>query len=247
MRFLELILLRLVLWVGLPVLLLVLMVGPARVRSAWRRTWKWLWERRLDPQEVLTRVVQQQEAHVLALKKAMEQAEQTEKEIGYNLRKSEEQQAVCEREAQRLAENGDDLGARAALYKVNLEKQATESFREQRERQQRHITEARRRLYQVELQLRQYEVGRSILLSQLAEARTVEQQLGIIHHFDPFQAIANWQKAEGIVQEKALTARAVEQVYADTLDVPAVNHAANVDQADLDTQLAELKEKLRHR
>lgn len=244
MRFLELILLRLILWVGVPLLLLVLIVGPAKVKSTWRRTWKWLWERRLDPQEVLTRVVHQHEAHVAALRQALAQAEDTEKEIGRNLKKSEDSLAHLDTEAQHLAEKGDDLGARAALYKLNLEKQAVVSFTEQRERQQRHIAEARRRLYQVELQLRQYEVGRSILLSQLAEARTVEQQYAIIHHFDPFQAVANWQKAEGIVQEKALSARAVERVYSDTLDVPAVNHSATIDQAELDAQLAQLKAKI---
>lgn len=246
MRFLELIVLRLVLWVGVPVLLLVLMVGPARVRAAWRRAWKWLWERRLDPQEILTRVVEQQEAHVAGLRRALAQAEWAETDIARNLKKSQANVDSFETEARELAELGDDLGARAALYKLNLEKQAVAAFLEQRERQQRHITESRRRLYQVELQLRQYEVGRSILISQLAEARTVEQQYAIIHHFDPFQAIASWQKAEGLVQEKSLSARAVEQVYSDTVDLPSVNRQANVDPAELDAQLAELKAKVRH-
>lgn len=245
MRFLELILLRLVMWGILPVLLVVLVVGPGRVRSAWRRCWKWLWERRLDPQAVLTRVVRQHEAHVTAMRQALAQAEATEAEIDRNARKSAENLAAFEKEAQRLAESGDDLGARAALYKLNLEQQAVAAFRDQGERQRQHIAEARRRLYQIELQLRQYEVGRSILLGQLAEARSVEQQWAIIHHFDPFQAVANWQKAEWLVQEKASNARAVEQVYADTVDVPAGSPPAAVESAALDAQLAELKARLR--
>src|SRR5205823_5535512 len=164
----------------------------------------------------------------------------TEAEIVENLRTSEANIAALEKEAVERARHGDDLGARAALYKLNLERQAVESFRAHRARQQQHIADARRRLYQIELQLRQYEVGRSILLRQLAEARTVEQQYAIASHFGPYNAVANWQKAEGAVQEKALNARAVEQVYADTLDLPAAAPAA-VDPLALDAQLAELK------
>src|SRR5262249_47271727 len=104
--------------------------------------------------------------------------------------------------------------------------------------------ESRRRLYLVELQLRQYEVGRSILLSQLAEAQTVEQQYAIANNFDPFSAVANWQQAEGMVQEKALTARAAEQVYTDIAEIPLAGQPVQVDSAALDAQLAELKASL---
>jgi hypothetical protein len=83
-----------------------------------------------------------------------------------------------------------------------------------------HITEARRRLYLWELQLRQYEVGKSILLSQLAEAKSVQQQYAIASNFDPFSAVANWKRAEGVVQEKAQNARAAEQVFADLAEMP---------------------------
>ena len=92
--------------------------------------------------------------------------------------------------------------------------------------------------------MRQYEVGRSILLSQLAEAQTVEQQYAIASNFDPFSAVANWQQAEGMVQEKALSARAVEQVYTDTAEMPLAGQPAQVDPAALDAQLAALKNEL---
>lgn len=244
MRFFELLLLRLVLWVGVPLFLLTLAVGPGRIVRAWHRARKWLLERRLDPEEVLTRVVKQHEEHIASLRRALSQAETAEGDIVQNIRKSEENILALEREAAQRVKHADDLGARAALYKLNLERQAVDNFRTQRERQQRHITDARRRLYQLELQLRQYEVGRSILLSQLAEARTVEQQYAIASHFDPFSAVANWQKAEGVVQEKALTARAVEQVYVDTLDLPANVTPVAAEPAALDAQLAELKARL---
>lgn len=247
MRYFELLLLRLVLWIGLPLLLVVLAVGPARVWGVCRRSWSWLFEKRLDPQDVLTQIVRQHEQHVAALRKALAQAEAADGDICRNLRKSEDNIATFEQEARKLAERGDDLGARAALYKVNLERLAVESFGEQRDRQREHIGEARRRLYLHELQLRQYEVGRSILLSQLAEAKTVEQQYAIASHFDPFSAIANWQQAEGVVQEKALNARAVEQVYADTADMPLAGQPAQVDPATLDAQLAQLKNTIGHR
>jgi hypothetical protein len=112
------------------------------------------------------------------------------------------------------------------------------------DRQRQHITDARRRLYLLELQLRQYELGRSILLSQLAQAKTVQEQFEIAHRFDPFSAIANWQKAEGMVQEKTRSAHAVEQVALDTADMPLAVQPAQVDPVVLDAQLAELKERL---
>jgi phage shock protein A len=136
------------------------------------------------------------------------------------------------------------LGARAALYKLTLERLAVSSFQEQLKRQKEHIGEARRRLYLLELQLRQYEVGRSILLSQLAEAKTVEQQYAIANNFDPFSAVAHWQQAEGMVQQKALSARAAELVYSDVAEMPLAGQPAQVDPHALDDQLATLKAQL---
>jgi phage shock protein A len=241
MRFVELLLLRLVLWLGLPLALLVLMVGPRRFGRAMQRAWRWLTDRRLDPEEVLTRIVREHQEHVAALKNALTQAETAEQDINRNLGASEKNCANLEREARQLAKEADDLGARAALYKLNLERRAVETFREQRDRQQSHIRDGRRRLYLLELQLRQYEVGRSILLSQLAEAKTVEQQLDIANRFDPFSAVANWEKAEGVVLEKTLSARAVERVLADTTDVALAANPVPIDEAGLDSQLEALK------
>ena len=53
-------------------------------------------------------------------------------------------------------------------------------------------------------------------------------------------AVASWQRAEGMVQEKALNARAAERVYADLLEMPLSTQPAQVDPAALDAQLAEL-------
>ena len=52
------VLLRVLLWAGLPLLLVVLGIGPRRVWGGMKKAWAWLWQRRLDPEEVLTRVVQ---------------------------------------------------------------------------------------------------------------------------------------------------------------------------------------------
>jgi phage shock protein A len=103
------------------------------------------------------------------------------------------------------------------------------------------IDQARRRLHLLELQLRQYEVGRSILLAQLAEAKTVEQQYALASQFDPFSAVAAWTRAEGSVQQAAQTARAAEQVFTDTADLPLNGQPIRIDPVLLDHQLAELK------
>ena len=188
--------------------------------------------------------MRQHEKHIAALKKALSRSETAEADITRNIRKSTENIPGLEQEARTQVAANDDLGARAALYKLNLERVAVKSFEDQLKIQKQHILESRRRLYLLELQLRQYEVGRSILLSQLAEAQTVEQQYAIANNFDPFDAIANWHQAEGIVQEKTLTARAVEQVYSDIAEIPMAAQPSQIDSASLDAQLAELKASL---
>ena len=102
-----------------------------------------------------------------------------------------------------------------------------------------------RRLHLLELQLRQYEVGRTILLAQLAEAKTVEQQYALASQFDPFSAVAAWTRAEGTVQQAAQNARAVERVFNDTAELPLNSEPVRIDPELLDRQLAELKSQQR--
>jgi phage shock protein A len=241
MLFIETVLLRLLLWIGLPVLLVVVAVGPRRVWRGVKKGWHWLWKRRLEPEEVLTQVVSQHEQLVESLRNVLARSEGAAADITCHIQQGEKNIASLQTDATRLAGKGDDLGARAILYKLNLERAALEGFRGQLERQHAHIDDVRRHLYLVELQLRQYEVGRSILLSQLAQAKTVEQQARIASQFDPFNAVANWRQAEGMVQEKALNARAAERVYEDLMETPLTRQSPALDPAALDAQLAQLK------
>jgi phage shock protein A len=241
----ELLLLRLLVWVCVPLLLVAVAVGPARTWRLVRRLWSWAEERRHEPTEVLNRVVKEHEKNIRALRDLLAQAEATQAEITRNMRRSEANITALELEARSAASADDDLGARAALYKLNLERLAVAGFQEQLAGQKLRIDQARRRLHLLELQLRQYEVGRSILLSQLAEARTVEQQYALANQFDPFSAVAAWTRAEGAVQQAAQGARAVEAVYQDTADLPLSGQAVRIDPELLDAQLAELKAKIR--
>lgn len=236
---LELLLLRLVLWLGLPILLVVLAVGPRRSAGIVSRGWHRLFDRRHDPAEVLGRVVEQHRRHVAELHTVVTQAEAAKAEIERNQHASETNLDQHERDAEAAVGRGDDLAARAALYRANLERLAVQNFGEELARQVARIDEARKRLYRIELQLRQYEVGRSVLLSQLAEAKTVEQQYALANEFDPFSAIAAWQRTEGQVRAVTHQARAAERVLHDT--APA---AAPITASLLDAQLAELKTKL---
>jgi phage shock protein A len=235
------VLLRLVVWVGLPILLVALAVGPARSARLVSRAWAWLTDRRQEPAEVLNRVVKEQEKSIAAVREALRQAESTQAEIARNLKRGEENVTALEAEARACARADDDLGARAALHKLNLERLAAAGFRDQLQQHKGRIDESRRRLHLLELQLRQYEVGRSILLSQLAEARTVEQQYALASQFDPYNAVADWHRAEGEVRQAAQSARAAEQVFADTADLPLGGRPVRIDPALIDAQLAELK------
>jgi phage shock protein A len=245
MGMLELFVMRLVLWVGLPLTLVVLALGPRRVLRDVKALWRWMTRRRLDPQEILTHVVRQHQQHVQALAKLLADEEAAEKAVVANVAESEAKGSALEDQARRLAQAGDELGARAAVYKLNLERAAAANFVTQLARQRELIEDTRRRLYQLELQLRQYEVGRSILLSQLAAAEKVEQQYAIARQFDPFNAVANWQRAEGLVQQKSLSAKAIERVYSDTADVtPGAASSSGpltVDPVVLEAELARLR------
>jgi phage shock protein A len=241
----EGLLLRLLIWVGAPLFLLAVAVGPARSLRLLRRAWAWLTDRRQDPADVLNRVVTEHEKNIQGVREALRQAESTQAEIARNLKRSEENVNALEAEARGCARAEDDLGARAALHKLNLERLAAAGFKDQLQRQKARIDESRRRLHLLELQLRQYEVGRSILLSQLAEAKTVEQQYALASQFDPYNAVADWHKAEGAVAQAAQSARAAEQVFADTADLPLAGQPVRIDPALIDAQLAELKAQAR--
>jgi phage shock protein A len=241
MGFVEYFLLRLLLWLGLLSALIALAVGPRKLRSSIKRIWSIAFRKRLDPEEILTNVVLQHEQHVKAVREAVGKAEAAEAALRANLKQSEEHVPVLEAEAKRLASEGDELGARAALYKKQLEQSAIGNFREQLERHCGMIAESRHRLFMLELQLRQYEVGRSILLSQLAQAEKTEEQYAIARQFDPFNAVANWQQAEGLVLEKSLNARAKERVYVDTTDMDVSYPTSAIDPAVLEAQLADLR------
>ncbi len=237
----EWVLVRLVLWVLSPLLLLVLLIGPARCVRGWRRFSSWLFDGREEPTTILNRVVGKLQKNIEALKQVLKQAEATQHEIVRNQKRSEDSCVSLEIEARSLAARGDDLGARAALSRLNLERLAVQSFAEQLGQQKKRIIETRRRLHLLELQLRQYEVGRSILLNQLAEAKTLEQQYHLVNQFDPLGAIAEWHRAEGSVQAATQNARAVEQVFNDTADLPLGGQPLRVDPALVDAQLAALK------
>ncbi len=236
----AMVLLRVILWGVIPLFLLVVAIGPRRLSAFWG----WLWGGKLAPAEVLDRVVQDHQTRIARLKAVLDQSDRTQAEIQQNVRKSEENIAALEGEARRAVQREDDDEARAALAKIALERQAIQGFREQWKHHKERITSARRRLHRLELQLRQYEVGRAILLNQLAEAQTVEQQYELANQFDPTGAIAEWQRAEDNVQAVSENARAVEQVMNDTTTSPLDGQAGRIDPAEVDAQLALLKQQV---
>src|SRR5262249_43210633 len=157
MPLLELLLLRLLAWVGLPVLLLLLAVGPARCGRFLKNLWNG--DGRHDPAQVFDRVVSEHQKKIQAVRQVLKQAEATLSEIAQNTRRSEDSIVALELEARQQVAAGDDLGARVTLSKLNLERLAVQGFQEQLALQRERITQTRRRLHLLELQMRQYEVG----------------------------------------------------------------------------------------
>ncbi len=211
----EFVFLRLMMWIGLPLALAILAIGPKRAKRMWHDAWHWLTDKRLPPEQILANVVQQHQQQIAAMRKSLAQARATEREIELNLKHSQESVELLDKEIKKLASDGDMLGLAAARYKQQLERSAVTTFASQIEQQHVHIVEAQRRLYEVELQLRQFEIGRNILLGQLSAAKNVQQQVTIVDQFDPFNAMADWRKAEGMVVDQTLRAKALERVHAD--------------------------------
>ena len=254
-RLFEYLILRGLLFVGVPIMLFALAVGPARCRAIASRFWAQIWQRKQEPEEVIEQVVQQYRAMVGSLNQTLEKAHAADATLERNIEQSEANLATLDGEAREAAGRGDDLNAKGVLFKSNLERQALAAFSEQRTRHARQIDEIRRNLYAAELQLRQYEVGRELLLAQLAEAKTVEQQYRIASEFDPFSAVGNWKQAENMVEEKQISARAIGRVEADLRkalegDGAIVKAASHRDPPvapndELDDELARLKRTIR--
>lgn len=215
LRLFEYLVLRGLLLLGLPALLAVLALGPAKCRAIVGGFWAGLWRRKQEPEEVIEEVLRQYRGMVAALNQSLDRAHAADATLERNIRQSEVNLEQLEMESSAAVSRDDGLESRGVRFKIELERRALESFREQRARHARQVDEIRRNLYAAELQLRQYEVGRELLLSQLAEAKSVEQQYRIASEFDPFSAVANWRKAENMVEEKQMTARVIGRVEAD--------------------------------
>jgi phage shock protein A len=250
-RLFEYLILRGLLFVGIPVMLFALAVGPSRCRAIAGRIWSQIWRRKQEPEEVIEQVVQQYRTMVDSLNQTLERAHTADATLQRNIEQSGANLARLDGEAREAARRGDDLVAKGVLFKSNLEREALAAFNDQRARHARQIDEIRRSLYAAELQLRQYEVGRELLLAQLAEAKTVEQQYRIASEFDPFSAVGNWKQAENMVEEKQISARAIGRVEADlrkALDGESLTGTAgapgdrpSVPGDPLDDELARLK------
>jgi phage shock protein A len=241
MPIVEQFLLHLFLWVVLPLLLIAVLAGPKRTKRFLERFWFNMTTSAQNPALVMERVVKEHEANIRSLKDVLRQAEGIQQEIAKNLRQCEEAMPALEKEAKELVAKGDDLGARAALSRLHLERRAAEGFRAQKAEEEARITQARRRLHLLELQLRQFELNRRILLNQLAEAKTVEQQYALANRFDPYNAVGAWMRTEGMVAEERDAARILDQLYAQTTDLPAGGQPALIDPEMVEADLARLK------
>ena len=152
-RLFEYLILRGLLFVGVPIMLFALAVGPARCRAIASRFWAQIWQRKQEPEEVIEQVVQQYRVMVGSLNQTLEKAHAADATLERNIEQSEANLATLDGEAREAAGRGDDLNAKGVLFKSNLERQALAAFSEQRTRHARQIDEIRRNLYAAELQL----------------------------------------------------------------------------------------------
>lgn len=214
---------------------------PNPMPSGMEIIFNWFWDGRQEPTAILNHVIRQLHQNINALQRLLQQAESTQQEIVTNRQRSEETIHTLEAEARILAMKKDDTGACNSLAKLHLERMALNNFDSQLARHEQRIVETRRPLHLLELQYRQYEVGKSNLLGQLAEAKTLEQEFALVNEFDLTGAVAAWQQAEGTVAEATQNVLAQEKVYQDTSDFPLGNQPLRVDPEIIENQLNQLK------
>src|SRR4051794_36921193 len=101
MPFLEWALIRLA-FVAAALFLVVLAVGPARCGRWIKNAWAWLTESRLEPAEVLDRVVREHEKAIQQLKDVLLQNERALADVVRNTKKSEDNVTALQREARSL-------------------------------------------------------------------------------------------------------------------------------------------------
>ena len=82
---LEVLLLRLLVWVGVPLFLIAIAIGPSRTWRIFRRVWAWVDDRRHEPTEVLNRVVSEHEKSIRQLKDVLSQTEAAQAEMHQKL------------------------------------------------------------------------------------------------------------------------------------------------------------------
>ena len=218
MRFLEVFVLRFVIWVLLPLAIVVLAIGPKRVARWLKQFWNWLWVKRLEPEAILSQVVKQHEKHIAALRAALARSETAERDIVRNMSKSDENIANLEEEAESRVAGSDDR-AKAAPYKLNLNAPRSKSSRSNSIISGSRSPEAAagctcRNCTATVRGRPQYSaqpVGRGP-----DRRTTIRHRQGL----RLLQRRAEWKQAEGMVHEKALSARAVEEVYKDVAEIP---------------------------
>ena len=111
MGFLEVIVVRSLLWIVLPAALVVLVIGPRRVGRWLVRSWNWLWCQRLEPEAILTRVVRDHEKRIVAVRGALARSEAAERDIVTNMKKCRDNIASLQDEARGHVTHADDPGA----------------------------------------------------------------------------------------------------------------------------------------
>jgi phage shock protein A len=238
MQFFEWVILRLVLFVGIPTIVAVVVLGPSRVERILSRWWNWFWGKRYEPEQLLAEVVRKHQDQVAAHKRTVEIAEAAERDAERNHRKSEAEIASLEKKARQAVRSGDDLGARAILLKLNLERRQAAKSQEEWDRRRLETVEERKKLYLLELELRQFEVGRESFLQQVATAATMDQQLAVARNFDPFNTIAAWRRSEETDDKLVVPSSGC------SAPPPLQGGITNAASSEIDLQIAELKAQL---
>jgi hypothetical protein len=73
-----------------------------------------------------------------------------------------------------------------------------------------------------------------LLVGKVKAEGFLQKQYALANQFDPFSAVAAWVRIESRVQEAAQNARAAEQVFNDTADLPLSGQPVRIEPEMLD-------------
>jgi len=199
-----------------------------------------LLDRAEDPEKVIKQLILDMNSQLVQVKAQVAAAIADEQKLK---RRWEENQAAADewqRKAELAVDKGEDDLAKQALARRNSYAALADGFRKQYEEQAAQVEQLKDALRQLEAKIEEAEAKKDLLIARSRRARAETHVRETLAGVREVSALSEFERLEEKVEEEELRARAAAELDTDTLE----SKFEKLEQeADLDRQLRELKEK----